>query len=597
MTKLTTILDCEVYKDYFLAQFLETSTGKIISFEQFDGQPLDVDRLGRFLRQYRLVTFNGANFDLPVLAVALTGADCARIKQACDAIINRGYRAWQFEQAWGIKIPRTDHIDLIEVAPGIASLKIYGGRLGCPKMQDLPIPPESSIPPEMHGILREYCANDLATTLDLYNKLKPQIDLRESMGKEYDIDLRSKSDAQIAEAVISHEVERIAGWKIERPQVPPGTVYKYRAPAFIYFTSAVMQAKLREILDADFVVLDNGSVAEPEALKGKTVKIGAGVYRLGIGGLHSSETCQAVEADDDHVLVDRDVASYYPAIILRTGLAPKQMGTAFTKVYDSIVQRRLAAKKAGHKVAADALKITINGSFGKFGSPYSRLYSPDLLIQTTVTGQLALLMLIELLEAYGIRVVSANTDGIVIRCRKDDLQKMEHIVKRWEQATGFDTEETPYRALYSRDVNNYIAIKPDNSVKLKGAYAPAGLMKNPTGQVVIDAVVAYLTAGVPLVETIRACSDITRFATIRTVKGGAVDQHGAYLGKAVRWYYSTEVTGPLRYKVNGYTVARSDGARPMMDLPEQFPSDIDFDWYEREALSVLSDIGAVGGLI
>ena len=597
MQKLTTILDCEVYKDYFLAQFLETSTGKIISFEQFDGQPLDVDRLGRFLRQYRLVTFNGANFDLPVLAVALTGADCARIKQACDAIINRGYKSWQFEQAWGIKIPRTDHIDLIEVAPGIASLKIYGGRLGCPKMQDLPIPPESSIPPEMHGILREYCANDLTTTLALYNKLKPQIDLRESMGKEYDIDLRSKSDAQIAEAVISHEVERIAGWKIERPQVPPGTVYKYRVPSFIYFTSAPLQAKLREILDADFVVLDNGSVAEPEALKGKTVKIGAGVYRLGIGGLHSSETCQAVEADDDHVLVDRDVASYYPAIILRTGLAPKQMGTAFTKVYEKIVAERLAAKKAGHKVAADCKKIQINGSFGKFGSPYSRLYSPDLLIQTTVTGQLALLMLIESLEAAGMCVVSANTDGIVIRCHRDDLQAMEIIVKRWEQATGFDTEETPYRALYSRDVNNYVAIKPDNSVKLKGAYAPAGLMKNPTGQVVIDAVVAYLTAGVPLAETIRACSEITRFATIRTVKGGAVDQGGNYLGKAVRWYYSTEVTGPLRYKVNGYTVARSDGARPMMDLPEQFPSDIDFDWYEREALSVLSDIGAVGGLI
>lgn len=245
----------------------------------------------------------------------------------------------------------------------------------------------------------------------------------------------------------------------------------------------------------------------------------------------------------------------------------------------------------------DSKKLTINGSFGKFGSPYSRLYSPDLLIQTTVTGQLALLMLIESLEAYGIQVVSANTDGIVIKCPRKDLQKLEHLVKRWEQATGFDTEETPYRALYSRDVNNYVAIKPDGSVKLKGAYAPAGLMKNPTGQIVIDAVVAYLTNGTPLADTIRACSDITRFATIRSVKGGAVDQQGNYLGKAVRWYYSTEVTGPVRYKVNGYTVARSDGARPMMDLPEAFPSDVDFDWYEREAMSVLSDIGAVSGLI
>ena len=36
-----------------------------------------------------------------------------------------------------------------------------------------------------------------------------------------------------------------------------------------------------------------------------------------------------------------------------------------------------------------------------------------MLIQTTVTGQLALLMLIENIELAGFTVVSANTDGIV----------------------------------------------------------------------------------------------------------------------------------------------------------------------------------------
>ena len=184
-----------------------------------------------------------------------------------------------------------------------------------------------------------------------------------------------------------------------------------------------------------------------------------------------------------------------------------------------------------------------------------------------------------------------------VRAPRAGMGHVDTVCAWWMHMTGLNLEPMRYRRMFLRDVNNYIAIKPDNSVKLKGAYAPAGLMKNPTGQVVIDAVVTYLTAGVPLAETIRACSDITRFSTIRTVNGGAVDQGGNYLGKAVRWYYSTGVTGPLRYKVNGYTVARSDGARPMMDLPEQFPSDIDFDWYEREALSVLSDIGAVGGLI
>lgn len=60
-------------------------------------------------------------------------------------------------------------------------------------------------------------------------------------------------------------------------------------------------------------------------------------------------------------------------------------------------------------------KIQINGTFGKTGSPYSVLFAPTMLIQTTITGQLSLLMLIEWHEIYGIPVISANTDGVVIK--------------------------------------------------------------------------------------------------------------------------------------------------------------------------------------
>ena len=57
----------------------------------------------------------------------------------------------------------------------------------------------------------------------------------------------------------------------------------------------------------------------------------------------------------------------------------------------------------------------LNGTFGKTGSPYSVLFAPEMMIQTTITGQLALLMLIEHLETASISVISANTDGIVIQ--------------------------------------------------------------------------------------------------------------------------------------------------------------------------------------
>ena len=592
MSRPTLILDLEVYRNYFLAAFRNVATGNVRHFEAFEGQALDLQSLRAILTRYQIITFNGTHFDLPLLSFALAGARCDQIKRACDAIIHNDLRSWQLEKQFAFKIVPTDHIDLIEVAPGTASLKTYAGRLHAHRMQDLPIEPNASIEPEDRELLRTYCTNDLVNTQALYTKLLPQIELRERMSADYGIDLRSKSDAQIAEAVIGREVERMLRKDIEQPEFPPDTEFCYKAPDFIRFSTDSLRQLLDGIQQARFVVPDTGKVALPSELTAATIQLGASEYRLGIGGLHSCEQSTAHVADQNTVLVDRDVTSYYPSIILRCELAPAHMGRAFTKVYQDLVTRRLQAKRDSDKVTADALKITLNGSFGKFGSKWSKLYSPDLLIQTTITGQLCLLMLIEALESEGIPVVSANTDGIVIKCPADKVVMMDFVVWEWEQITGFSTEDTHYRALYSRDVNNYIAVKTDGGVKLKGAYAPAGLQKNPTNEICTAAVVKHLIDGTPIEDTIRGCTDVRRFVTIRQVKGGALDQDGNYLGKAVRWYYARGGSGALTYRLNGHIVPRSEGSRALMQLPEQFPCDVDHDWYLREANSILGDIGA-----
>lgn len=590
MKKQTLILDTEIYRDYYLASFLSVETGRCRHFEMFDGQPLDDMTIRAILRQYRIITFNGNNFDIPLLTVALGGADCAKIKSLSDRIIKTNVKPWTI----GLESIRCDHIDLIEVAPGIASLKIYGGRLHCQKLQDLPIEPDSSIGPELRPLLREYCENDLRTTLALFRKLEAQIQLRERMTAEYGVDLRSKSDAQIAEAVIKHEVEKITRRKLEKkdPFRLAGQTFNYQLPDFIQSHGEPLRHAINVVGSAAFTIASNGTVQMPKEVANLKIQIDGSTYRMGIGGLHSSEKSTAHFADDQNALIDRDVASYYPAIILNCGLRPAHMGENFTSVYRTIVNRRLAAKRAKDTVTADSLKITINGSFGKFGSPYSTLYSPTLLIQTTVTGQLSLLMLIEMLESEGIAVVSANTDGIVIKCPREKLNLCEFVVWEWEHATGFETEATEYQAIYSRDVNNYIAIKKDG-VKVKGVYAPAALQKNPTNEIVTMAVIKFLQQRVAIEETIGACKDITKFVTVRTVKGGAIDQGGNYLGKAIRWYHAVGIAGPITYKVNGYTVPRSEGARALMQLPEEFPDDVDFKWYVDEAHSILRDIGAI----
>jgi DNA polymerase elongation subunit (family B) len=591
--KPTAVFDCEIYRDYFLVAFKNLATGNVVCFERLPDQSIDADKIQRILAAYTLISFNGNHFDLPVLAMALTGADNARIKQVCDDIIVGNKKSWEIYREYGLDQIECDHIDIIEVAPGQVGLKQYAGRLHAPTLQDLPIAPDATITPDQYPLLRQYCANDLDLTEQLYNHLLPQIDLRRRMTAEYGIDLRSKSDAQIAEAVIKAEVEKLNGGKqLRRTEVAPGTKLHYTPPDWVSFVTATGATVFNAVCDADYRIDQWGSPILPDSLAECMVGFHDTHYTLGIGGLHSTESKACHHADADTLLVDRDVASYYPSIILRCGLAPTNMGEHFLPVYAGIVQRRLAAKAAGDKVTDAALKICINGSFGKLGSKWSVLYAPALFLQVTLTGQLALLMLIERLEQHGIRVVSANTDGVVIKCPRAKVAEMDAIVCWWETTTGFDTDAAHYAALYSRDVNNYIAIKTDGSIKTKGAYATTTLMKSPQNEICTTAVIDYLRNGTPVQDTITWCEDIRKFLTLRQVKGGAVWK-GQPLGRVVRWYYSRADGAPITYASNGNKVARSDGAKACQTLPAAFPADVDLDWYIAEAESMLADLGLV----
>lgn len=581
--------------NWFLVSTYDLELDHFQDFVLREGEDPDWSELRELVRNRTLVSFNGNNYDLPLVSFALAGANNRELKAASDAIIQNGIPPWKIAKRFKFTLLEPDHIDLIEVAPGKASLKIYAGRMHSPSIQDMPVDDyDAPVTTEQAAAITDYCHNDLLETSRLFDQLRPQIELRAALGAEYGEDLRSRSDAQIAESVIRHRLQGEYGIAVSKPEVPAGHAFRYQTPDFIRFESAAMVKVLETVEATPFRVLSSGKVKFPVGLKNLKVKIGNGQYRMGIGGLHSSEQSIAYHSDDEYLLVDRDVASYYPSIILNCKLYPKHLGTKFLKVYRDLVERRLAAKAAGDKVTADALKITVNGSFGKLGSSHSFLYSPSLLIQVTLTGQLALLMLIETLERAGIPVVSANTDGVVIHCPRERAEEMERIVGLWELETGFVTEETRYQALFSRDVNSYIALKDGGGYKVKGAYAPPGLNKNPVANITTIAAIEYLGKGTPVADTIHGCRDIRQFVCLRNVTGGARcgDQD---LGRAVRWYYSEELLlPPITYRVNGHKVPETDGGRPLMVLPAELPGDIDYQRYVNETNSILKEVGHVG---
>lgn len=581
------IFDIEVYENYWLVAFMCPDSGQIIEF----AQGCDLNKLRWVTQNFLLIGFNSRAYDLHILTMILHGCSVGTLRNATASIIEDKRPGWKVLQSHHIANSiKCDHIDIINIAPLSHSLKLYGGRMHTENLQRLPFAPDKILNERQQEIVRWYCGVDLQVTAELYNKLRPQIDIRVTMSHAHKIDLRSKSDAQIAETVLAAELAK-SGVEARRPPRNLSSALRYAPPAYLQFQSGRMQDALRQICEAEFPINEKGYVQLPEVLKTDPVDINGRQYRIGIGGLHSCEKSTTFY-QDGAAIYDIDVVSYYPNIILNLGLYPEHLTSRFLDIFRSLTDQRIAAKRRGDKTVADTLKIVINGTFGKLSNSHSQLYAPDLFLRITLTGQLALLLLIERLEAARLPVASANTDGVMVYTERANEPRIVEVVEQWERDTGFETEANKYRSLHVRDVNNYIAIAKDRTMKRKGVFAPPTLSKNPENEVCVDAVCAYLKLEInSMLDYITVCDNIEKFCTLRTVRGGAVQMpNGQYLGDVVRWYHSTQ-QGAIVYAKNGNQVPRAQGARALMTLPDKRPSDVDVDWYGGEAESILRGLG------
>ena len=584
--------DVETFRNLFLICFKRFADGKRAAFELSERSRLDIPSVRSIISNNTIVTFNGDAYDIPMIDLALSGAGNERLMEESRQIIHHGERP---ERQRGKNI--ANHIDLMGPNPSVRQgLKMLHARLHGRYIVDLPFDPEEWLTRWQMNVATLYCFNDIDATEGLYKALREPLELRVALGRRYGLHLRSKSDAQVGEAIVRKQVETSLGRRIS--PVSSGTNgFRYVRPDFLRFQGGYLDNLTDEICGLEFHTNAGGHVVSPTFLENLQIKIGAGTYRMGIGGLHSTENHRALLSDSENILIDVDVASQYPNIIMRLGMWPTATGSAFRSIYGDLIKDRLAAKAAGDKIRADGGRIALNGVYGKLGSVYSVLYAPHLLIATTLTGQLSILMLIERAEEAGIRVVSANTDGLVFYCKRSLEKVLEETLTGWEEETGFQLERTRYAALYNSSVNTYVAVREDGKVKRKGwiadpwreGNARGQMSKNPQMTICSEAVERFLRDGSPVEETVRRCDDPRSFVTVIRVTGGAM-WRGAPLGRVVRYYWAkggeqiTTLDGKRR-------IPKTEGARPMQDIGVPLPADIDYVRYCEEACRIAYDLG------
>lgn len=361
LRKPKVVFDIECNPNISHVGFKSLENGKVIQIETPMGEDKslsseDITKLRKIMTSYTVIGFNSSKYDIPMVKGMLKGKTNIELFNMSCKLIQGNMQPWLADKEFDLGFLKCTHIDLFEPSPGVnVSLKKYGARLHSQKIQDLPYDYDKALTKEEHELNKLYNINDLNTTIDLYEAVKGEIDIRYTMSDNYKMDLMSKGGPQIAEAIIIHELGK-KGVTIEKFKPPKNYIIKYTPPECLSFKNQELNDILNNILDEDFV-LSKGKVVLPKWLQ-KPIKInGKFLVQMGIGGLHSKEKSIVVVSDEDYILKNCDIASYYPNLIMAYGYYPKNIGKMFLKVYSDIINERLNHKSEAQRIKKEISKL------------------------------------------------------------------------------------------------------------------------------------------------------------------------------------------------------------------------------------------------
>lgn len=318
----------------------------------------------------------------------------------------------------------------------------------------------------------------------------------------------SMTNAKLTSALLGASARE---YKDERAYTYPPNLHKEHIPAEVF---------------AFFDQMHDASISDDDLFKSKlNFEIGGCPCVVGFGGIHGAIPTYQEEAKGNRTIRNYDVASLYPSLMINCGYTSRSIPSA--ESFKEVYHKRLAAKKSGDKATANALKLVLNTTYGAMLNKYNDLFDPLMGRSVCVSGQL---FLIELASQYvkrisTLKLIQLNTDGVMVSLEDWELPILAEINDEWQSRTGFMLEEDVIQRVVQKDVNNYIEIKSDGSVKTKGGYLVRGTSVvgafniNNNATIVAKAICDYFVHGTPVEETINSCDDLMAFQLI--AKAGA----------------------------------------------------------------------------
>mgnify|MGYP003602942793 FL=1 len=419
-----------------------------------------------------------------------------------------------------------------------------------PNVQEFVCDWTKPLPLEDFDSMIDYNINDIESTSELLNRCKKDVDLRIAIEDEYGVRVLSKDGVNIGMKILTQKYLEKTGltwWDIKDLRSPMSVIpLKDVILPFIKYDSPILQRVLEDMKNQ---IVSPGRKGYENKFVFNNLR-----YSVGVGGIHSVNSPEIIIPRDDEMLIDIDVASLYPSMLIEYEFYPKHLGKEFLEVYKQIKDERIEAKHNGDKVKNETLKLALNGLSGNLQNEHNFCYSPFAVMQIRINGQLLLLMLAEKLTQIGCRIVQANTDGLFVLLKKDVYSKVNSICREWEQLTKLTLEEDRFKAMYQYAINDYFAITEDNKVKEKGMFITAvKLGKGLTPKIIPKAVISFFKDGIPVEDTIKNCTDIRDFLmSEKTGKQWHVEYMNEEQQRTNRFYASTNGGYLWKWKDTGH---------------------------------------------
>lgn len=582
------VYDIEVFQNIFHCSVKNTETGEIYKFEISERRN-QLRELVKFFKQVDsyikwgdfyttdleikseviFCGYNNLHYDNPIVNYIIEYEDklmSYNVATICSSIFNlsrtittstedniEAWKHWKY-QIW------FDTFDLLtmlysnKLRVGLKEIQV---TMQYPNVQEFVCDWSKPLPLEDFDNMIDYNINDIESTAELLNRCKKDIDLRIAIEDEYGVRVLNKDGVNIGMKILTQKYLEKTGltwWDIEGLRSPMDYIpLKDVILPFIKYDSPILQRVLDDM---------KSQIVSPGRKGYENNFIFNGLrYTVGVGGIHSKNDPEIIIPKEDEMLIDIDVASLYPSMLIEYKFYPKHLGPEFLEVYSQIKDERIEAKHNGDKVKNETLKLALNGLSGNLQNQHNFCYSPFAVMQIRINGQLLLLMLAERLTQIGCRIVQANTDGLFVLLKKSIYEQANKICQEWEQLTRLTLEEERFEAMYQYAINDYIAVKegyketknPD-LIKTKGMFITKVLLgKGLSAKIIPEAIIKYFVDGIPVEDTIKGCTDIRKFLmSEKTGKQWHVEYMNQEQQRTNRFYASTNGGYLWKWKYTGH---------------------------------------------